>query len=178
MTLINRVSRLFRADLHAVLDRVEEPDLVLRQAVREMEVDLGRDHRRADRLGEQRRDLDQRLAEIEAALAGIGEELDLCLASGADDLARTLVRRRLESERHRVQLQRQCTDSERALGRLHQRIAGNTSRLEAMRRKAALLAGDQTGTRTEVPTDAAIQPVTEQDVEIALLRERQRREAL
>ena len=34
MPLINRVSRLFRADLHAVLDRIEEPDVLLRQAAR------------------------------------------------------------------------------------------------------------------------------------------------
>ena len=37
MALITRFSRLFRADLHAVLDRIEEPDVILRQAVREME---------------------------------------------------------------------------------------------------------------------------------------------
>lgn len=36
MALINRATRLFRADLHAVLDRIEEPDILLRQAVREM----------------------------------------------------------------------------------------------------------------------------------------------
>ena len=61
MTLIARVSRLFRADLHAVLDRVEEPDLVLRQAVREMEEDLARDGRRADALDLRQRRLLARL---------------------------------------------------------------------------------------------------------------------
>ena len=43
MALITRISRLFQADLHAVLDRIEEPDLLLRQAVREMQDDLARD---------------------------------------------------------------------------------------------------------------------------------------
>ena len=55
MTLINRVSRLFRADLHAVLDRVEEPDLLLHQAVREMEDDLAADRRRLAGLAAQGR---------------------------------------------------------------------------------------------------------------------------
>ena len=40
MALITRVARLFRADLHAVLDRIEEPDVLLKQAVREMEEEL------------------------------------------------------------------------------------------------------------------------------------------
>ena len=40
MALITRVSRLFQADFHAVLDRIEEPEVLLRQAVREMEEEL------------------------------------------------------------------------------------------------------------------------------------------
>ena len=42
MALINRMSRLFTADVHAVLDRIEEPDVLLRQAIREMEEALER----------------------------------------------------------------------------------------------------------------------------------------
>ena len=45
MALINRFSRLFRADLHAVLDRIEEPTILLKQAVREMEDDVNQDER-------------------------------------------------------------------------------------------------------------------------------------
>ena len=40
MALVTRLSRLFQADFHAVLDRIEEPDLQLRQAVREMQFAL------------------------------------------------------------------------------------------------------------------------------------------
>ena len=40
MALINRVARLFKADFHAVLDQIEEPELLLKQAVREMEDEL------------------------------------------------------------------------------------------------------------------------------------------
>ena len=36
MTLINRLSRLFKADVHAMLDRIEEPPLLLQQALRDM----------------------------------------------------------------------------------------------------------------------------------------------
>ncbi|MFV2090729.1 MAG: PspA/IM30 family protein, partial [Pseudomonadales bacterium] len=36
MVLITRISRLFTADVHAVLDRIEEPEVVLKQAIREM----------------------------------------------------------------------------------------------------------------------------------------------
>ncbi len=43
MALISRLTQLFQADFHAVLDRLEEPDALLRQAVRDMEDALARD---------------------------------------------------------------------------------------------------------------------------------------
>ncbi|MGH8626524.1 MAG: PspA/IM30 family protein [Gammaproteobacteria bacterium] len=46
MALITRVARLFRSDLHVVLDRVEEPEVLLRQAIREMEEELSSDEQR------------------------------------------------------------------------------------------------------------------------------------
>ena len=46
MALVNRISRLFSADFHAVLDRIEEPDLLLRQAIREMEEELAKSEQR------------------------------------------------------------------------------------------------------------------------------------
>ena len=50
MALMTRVARLFRADVHAVLDRLEEPDVLLRQAIREMEESLAADREQARRL--------------------------------------------------------------------------------------------------------------------------------
>ena len=50
MALITRLSRLFQADLHAVLDRIEEPDTLLRQAMREMEEALDPDAQQIKRL--------------------------------------------------------------------------------------------------------------------------------
>ena len=46
MALINRVARLFKADFHAVLDQIEEPELLLKQAVREMEDELAESEQR------------------------------------------------------------------------------------------------------------------------------------
>ena len=46
MALVTRLTRLFQADFHAVLDRIEEPDLQLRQAVREMQYALDHDQQR------------------------------------------------------------------------------------------------------------------------------------
>ena len=99
MALITRISRLFKADFHAVLDQVEEPEMLLRQAIREMEDDLSeaelRQHYRRDEVDE----LQLRRDELEQPLGEIDEELDVCFDSGEDDLARDLIRRKLQTQR-------------------------------------------------------------------------------
>ena len=37
MALITRLSRMMRADFNALLDRLEEPDILLAQALRDMQ---------------------------------------------------------------------------------------------------------------------------------------------
>lgn len=50
MTLIARMTRLFKADLHGILDSLEEPEEVAKQAIRDMEEDIATQERRLDEL--------------------------------------------------------------------------------------------------------------------------------
>jgi len=175
MTLIARVSRLFKADLHAVLDRVEEPDLVLRQAIREMEEDLARDGRRMDALHAELQRIAARDSEIELSLGGIEEELDVCFDAGKDDLGRALIRRRLEGRSHRATLARRREGLEEKLVRLESRIREHGVQLDAMRQKAELLAPQEAEPFGGEARDIPDLRVRDEDVEVAFLRERQRR---
>src|SRR4029078_10486151 len=88
MALINRMSRLFTADVHAVLDRIEEPDVLLKHAVREMEEELARGEQRVRALAHEHESLGKRKAKMAASLADLGNQLDVCFESGNEDLAR------------------------------------------------------------------------------------------
>ena len=175
MTLITRVSRLFRADMHAVLDQLEEPDLVLRQAVREMEEDLGRERKNLDALRARLQQIAARDAEIEHVLTDIEEKLDICFEAGKDDLSRALIRRRLESQAQRSLLSRNRSRLEERLARLQSCVGEHSAQLEAMRQKAELLAPHEPD-RQEQMHDMPDLAVRDADVEVAFLRERQRRE--
>jgi phage shock protein A len=173
MALITRISRLFQADFHAVLDRIEEPDVLLRQAVREMEEDLARDEQRSKRLQYEQRQLMTRESELEQALQDIEKELDSCFEAGNDDLARACIRRRLETQRFGKHLARKHKALVETLDDLNSRIRENRARLESMRQKAELLAGEKSR-----PTDDWNLPestVRDEDVEVAFLREKQHR---
>jgi phage shock protein A len=172
MALINRMSRLFTADVHAVLDRIEEPDVLLKQAVREMEEELARGELTVRALEHEHAALGERQRKSQAALTELGEQLDVCFASGNDDLARKVLKRRLETER----LERHVTERRAALDQelAARRAALDEQReqLDVMRQKADLLtasaAGDDWAKAELVVGDA--------EVEVALLRERQKRQ--
>jgi phage shock protein A len=175
MALITRVSRLFQADLHAVLDRIEEPDVLLRQAVREMEEDLANDEQRMKLLRHEQQQVITRQADIERSLQEIDGELDLCFGSGKEDLARSLVRRKLEVLQFKKSLERKQQASDQALTTLKTRLEENRRELESMRQKMELLA---TEGKPEPMSDGWLDSqvcVRDEEVEVAFLREKQQR---
>lgn len=174
MALITRLARLFRADVHAVLDRIEEPDALLRQAVRDMEEECARDAQRAALLGKEHEQLTARIADLDRALTEAEEQLDVCFRSGKDELARPVIRRQLEAQRLRKLLIARTTALERDQTALQRRRDDHQRRLDAMRQKAELLA-EEVPAAADEPRLVPDPVVRDEDVELALLREKERR---
>jgi phage shock protein A len=170
MALISRISRLFQADVHAVLDRIEEPAAVLNQAVREMEEALQQDKRKLQQVNNELTQIDKRTESIDQCLGQVAAELDVCFDNGRDELARTLIRRRLEHE----QLRQCVADRRELLDTSHKQVQHEVNEkvrlLEGMRQKAELLGVDE-GDKEGVP-DARVQDAA---VEVAFLREKNQR---
>ncbi|MGD8912377.1 MAG: PspA/IM30 family protein [Candidatus Thiodiazotropha sp.] len=179
MALITRISRLFRADVNAVLDRMEEPEILLKQAVREMEETLAKDEQQVKLIELELKQLETRQSDLAQQLKPVTEELDLCFDSANEALARTLLKRKLESERYLKFIARKHQELEEAAAELKKRNDENRSRLESMRQKAELLA-DQDESDSEL--NAWNEPgfmhqfaVSDDDIELAFLREKKRR---
>lgn len=174
MAIISRVSRLLRADVHAVLDHLEEPDLLLRQAVREMEEALVADLARLERRRAEHEQLERRRHELRSAIDQVDGELDVCFEAGEHDLARSLCRRKLETEQLLETVTRRRDATARELAALEERCREQQLRFEAMRQKAELLAAEtaERGGDSDAPTTP---PIAAADVEVAFLREQRRR---
>jgi phage shock protein A len=172
MALIRRVSRLFTADMHAVLDQIEEPEVVLKQAIREMEEELARQRQRQKWLGAEIASAAAKsaaCAELERELDG---KLDVCFANDNDTLARRLIRRKLETAKLAEQSEARREALARQLEELEAVLETNADRLEGMQQKAALV-GDAKGSPGVGETRGA--GIDDDDVEIAFLREKQAR---
>jgi phage shock protein A len=173
MALINRMSRLFTADVHAVLDRIEEPDVLLKQAIREMEEELAQSEQRVRVLEHERESLGERQRKVQTALAELGEQLDVCFGNGDEELARKVLKRRLETERFDMHVTDRRVSVDKEL--MQRRAVANEQRehLDVMRQKAELLAATPSGGEDWGTMGFA---VGDDEVEVALLRERQKRQ--
>lgn len=178
MAIVNRITRLFTADVHAVLDRIEEPDALLRQAIREMESALAELSSRVKGLELDCEQVRCRSADIERALVTVAEELDLSFAAGNDGLVRRCLRRRIEGERLLRQLEQRQTTLTREIEQYTPLLEQQRERLHAMRQKAALFDVEVAacaGADSRWNADDIC--VSEADIDLALLREQQARRA-
>jgi len=172
MALVTRLSRLFEADFHAVLDRIEEPDLQLKQAVREMQFALDQDQQRLKLLQHETGQAEQAIADLDASLKGFDEELDICLAANKDELARDLVRRKLAAEKQLQSRQQQAANLESQRQLLAREIEEQGQQLTSMKQKLELLVNDDNPFGCDHRHE---ETVRNEEIEIALLREKERR---
>jgi phage shock protein A len=173
MPLINRMSRLFTADVHAVLDRMEEPDVLLKHAIREMEETLAQAEHGVRALEHERSALTDRQKKTGNALAELRDQLDVCFAGGNDELARKVVRRQLETERLDKHIAERRAVVDQQLTERRASLEAQREQLDVMRQKAELLTVAPSGGGEWGRTEFV---VGDDEVEVALLRERQRRQ--
>lgn len=175
MTLLIRLSRLFRADVHAVLDSIEEPEVLLRQAIREMEEALEKNVRQIRKLECDRQRLLACHAEVKHNLMAIDAEMDLCFASDQETLVRTLIRRKLELEKKLTTLSVNCDSVEAELVGMRKQVEEQQTALIAVRQQAELLAVRQKHQPERHCHTAPAVHASNEDIEIALLKEKQKR---
>jgi len=182
MALINRVSRLFKADFNAVLDQIEEPEQLLKQAIRDMEDELAAVEQRIALCAHDQDALGIRRNELQSSIDEYIDQLDLCFESGKDDLAKALIRKKLEAERILKQLVSKFGANERYLDEQRKLLAENRSMLESLKQKAELISHRPTVSGSGSDFDdigwmSRELTIGDDEIEIAFLREKAQRSA-
>jgi phage shock protein A len=180
MAMINRVSRLFKADFHAVLDQIEEPELLLKQAIRDMEDELAATEQRIILCASDQESLHVRKAELEGSVTEVNEQLDLCFDSGKDDLAKSLIRKKLETERFLKRLCSKYAADDKYLAGQRSVLEENRTALEGLRQKAELIAQrvpvhSGASNYNDISWSPREMAVSDDEVEVAYLREKSQR---
>jgi phage shock protein A len=178
MTLITRISRLFKADLHGILDGLEEPQEMIKQAIRDMEEDIAAQERRLEELRATMQRLAREAQETTATMQEIESQIDICFAAGNESLARNLIRKRLEVARRAKGIARAQEETQAQSDGLATRIATHKAQLASVVQK--LRAYETTQPRPPWASSPCMplqggSGITDDEVEVAFLEEKRRR---
>src|SRR5262249_13380502 len=120
--LFDRIAMLLKADAHGVLEALEERSLLLKQCVREAELELDRKRARLETVRDEEKRLREALARREDEVRALDEDVTLALAGGKEDLARFAIRRliprRSDTNSLRVEIERRVEEARALAERL------------------------------------------------------------
>lgn len=177
MTLLRRLTRLLKADIHGLLDGLEEPEDVLKQTIRDMETALNHKERTLAALQIRLQRLRAEAQALEQAARDIEHQIDLCFDADNDTLARTFIRKRLLTQRQIGQLSRAIEEGRTRHAALEHTMAEQRQQLAAVVQQLGLYTAAQQPEAAPTPpfTPGAEGGLTDDEVEVAFLDEQRRR---
>jgi phage shock protein A len=169
--VFERIRTLIRADAHGVLESLEERSLLLKQYVREAELELGRRRARIEALADEAKRLGDELEPCRDDIRRLDADVELALEGGEEELARFAIRRLLPRRAAAKLLEAQIAQRDQERTGLEERLRGQEEQLEALKARvrgelARRAAADQSPTWLSEPT------VAEEEVELELMRRR------
>ena len=172
LKLFDRIATLVKADAHGVVESLEERSLLLKQYLREAEIDLDRKRAGLERLRDEEKRLRESATAHEQEAHALDEDVTLALAGGKEDLARFAIRRllprRSELAAIRTRIAAIVTESQA----LAERLAEQERQLETLRTRVRVELAR--AARVESPPHWLAEPVVaDEDVELELMRRRQ-----
>lgn len=174
MKLFDRMTTLIKADAHGVVDALEERSLLLRQHVREAELELLQKRARVEVLTEEEARLRDELARRGKRIAALDENIALALDGEKEELARFAIRRIIPQRRELTALEAQIAEVGETRAKLVERLEEQECQFEALRQRARLHLAE--ATRSEDDLQGLAEPaVADEEVELELLRWRQQR---
>lgn len=172
VTLSQRVRTLLRADAHGVIESLEERSLLLKQHLREAEIELDRKRARVEALAEECERLEKEGERAETARDAADADAALALAQGDEALARFALRKWLPLRDRAAALAEELDKRREERAALAARVENQAGEFDTLRRRVrAELALHRDDDR---PHEGGwLEPaVAEEEVELELLRRR------
>jgi phage shock protein A len=170
MRVFERIGRMLRADAHGVMDQLEERSLLLKQHLREAELEVAQKRERLEALDRERTRLAEHAKRLEARVAALDEDVELALKGDDPHLARFAVGRLLPRRESLRELFARAAELEERRNRLAARLEEQEPQLAELRiRVRAALACPRPPPTAELVEH---QPVSEEEIDLELLRRR------
>lgn len=171
LKLFDRIATLVRADAHGVVESLEDRALLLKQYVREAEIDLCRKRAELEALNDEEKRLRETQARREEEARALDEDVNLALAADKDDLARFAIRRLLPRR----------SEVKAAAARLHELAERSRMLAERLAEQEGQFETLRARVRAELAREPELGPscgwqgepvVADEEVELELMRRR------
>jgi phage shock protein A len=122
MGLMTRFTRLCKADIHGVMDQLEDKPLILKQCLREMETSLCRKQAESDKLRISLEQIRHEQKQYGREREKLERDLTAAIERGKDDIARLLIKKVKTMDQHEEVLDRHGDALERKMALLTEGI--------------------------------------------------------
>jgi phage shock protein A len=122
MGILDRMSRLIRANINDLIDRAEDPEKMLNELLREMETNIRDARMQVANMIAQEKELEAELQEAQRDSREWERRAEMAVTSSKDDLAREALRRRRDAESIATVYATQLTSQQEMVTKLKQQL--------------------------------------------------------
>lgn len=171
--VFERMHRLVKADAHGLLDSLEDRALLLKQHLREAEIELNRKRARLAALDDEERSLREEVRRLEDEVAALDADMHLALAKGREELARFAIRKIIPRRRAITTLSARVDEIADERRRLAPKLDEQQAGFEELRARVRARLAERA--RADERNDLALaDAVADEEVELELMRYRER----
>jgi phage shock protein A len=173
MGLMNRLNILVKADAHGVVDAIEDRSLLLKQHVREAELELNRKRARLGALQAEQKTLEEDSRRTKDKIKSLDEDVTLAVGGGKEDLARFAIKKLLPLRRRLKHMEDRLKEIGEEEASLSGTVGEQEEEFENLRARVRTYLA-QAGSSSEM-ADPFCEPLVEdEEIEIELLRRMQK----
>jgi phage shock protein A len=122
MGIMDRLSRLIRANINDLIDRAEDPEKMIDQILRDMESSIQQARQQVAAMIAQEKELEADLAETQNLANEWANKAKRAVEAGKDDLAREALRRKRDNESNAALYEQQLSVQRQAVDKLKEQL--------------------------------------------------------
>ncbi len=122
MAILERISTMLRANINAMLDSAEDPEIMLSQILRDMEAEIGKARTQVAEMMAQERLFRDDLKEEEDKARHLESRAEHYVRQGNDTMAREALKRKANSDANITVIQQQLTAQSEMVARLRDQL--------------------------------------------------------
>ena len=180
MAILTRIIRLFKADIHGVMDQIEDQGLLLKQHLRDMEESLILKETQLKKMGVARDQAQQEFQKGKKQIDGLESDLEVAIKKDRDDIARMLIKKLKPLSRIQTERRNHIDLLNHEIDQFKENLAQQRLQYEELKQQATAYFHRTEKQRWQeplstAPSEFSIHELSEEEVELELL---QRKEAL